>query len=189
MKQELAVEEVIAELNGINLPILTLSTQALSRADLIERPAFAAELDLQSQGVLTGAAAAAGAFVSVIIEDGFSPAAVRRHAAPIIKELLRQSVPQGFRYTPVCVVKNAHLDISQKIASRWPVNWAVVIQGARPSLRCHLDVQVHFYDMVFGEDLQDTFSLSPGKEGYAQMAENLMACVRRESARLPVPVV
>lgn len=112
--------------------VLRLHSAAADRATYLQRPDLGRRLDDASRDVLAQHAAEEEFDLSIIAADGLSALAVERHAAPLVKELLR--LLQGWRLAPVCVVEQGRVAIGDEIGELLRARIAVIFIGERPGL-------------------------------------------------------
>ncbi len=107
---------------------LWLHSAARDRTTYLRRPDLGRKLAADSAaGIARGDWDAA-----LILADGLSATAVDRHAPPLLQELFRQL--EGWRFAPVCIVRQGRVAIGDEIGELLGAKLAVVLIGERPGL-------------------------------------------------------
>lgn len=121
-----------ADLGGLGLPVLSLSSAAPDRQSFLMRPDLGRRLAADSEAAL---AAQAGEFdVAFVVCDGLSARAVERHAAPVLASVLPVLAAEGWRVAPLAIVRHGRVAIGDTIAEAFGAACVVVLIGERPGL-------------------------------------------------------
>jgi ethanolamine ammonia-lyase small subunit len=164
--------------------VITLQTQAQTRQQMLDEPSKAVLLNQQSELLLQKTESKPQTFVTIVIQDGLSSKAVETHALNLVRAFHQITSKRKASFTPLIIMHQALLPIGEKAASRWPINWALVIRGERPTLGNSKEIGAYFYDMAFGEGLKSQITLSEAKNSYITMAQAMADALWIESARL-----
>jgi ethanolamine ammonia-lyase small subunit len=172
------------ELTNDNWIVLPLSTLAQNRQEMLEWPKRTLALDEESSNALENTHSEPGKYITIIIQDGLSSAAVEAHSLSIIRAFHQITIARGATFTPVLILHHSSQDIAEKLGSRWPINWILLIKGENSSSFNNSEVSVHFYDMAFGEGIKKSITLSEAKSNYKVVAQVMAEALWTESARL-----
>jgi len=175
---------IIATLKKDNWKVISINTTAENRAQMFQFPKKALQLEDESKAILRQTPALPESYISIIIQDGYSAKAVEEHAVGIVRAFKKITSARKATFTPLVVMHNSQLGISEEVASTWPVNWALVIRGERPTASNTKEVGIYFYDMAFGEGIKSSITMSDAKNSYAQVAKVMAEALWTESARL-----
>jgi ethanolamine ammonia-lyase small subunit len=117
--------------SSIRPEVLRLHSAAANRAEYLQRPDLGRTLDAPSRALLAQQPAQK-ADLALVIADGLSALAVERHAAPLLRELLRR-LPD-WRLAPLCIVEQGRVAVGDEIGTLLGAQIAVVLIGERPGL-------------------------------------------------------
>ena len=112
-------------------PALRLHSAAADRKTYLQRPDLGRSLDEASRATLAGLQSERRE-LALIVADGLSALAVERHAAPLLRELVRGL--EGWRLAPICVVEQGRVAIGDEIGAALNAQLCVVLIGERPGL-------------------------------------------------------
>jgi len=127
-----ARDAVYEELNPawLELPHILLRSAARDRTTYLRRPDLGRILDHDSRAKPTRGDYDA----AVVIADGLSAQAIRRHAAPLFAVFMPKLVEEGWRMAPLTVVIAGRVAIGDEIGERLGARLVVVLIGERPGL-------------------------------------------------------
>ena len=127
-----------AELSGLGLQPVQLSSQARNRRDYLRRPDHGRMLDPDSQRLLTGLRSSANHPVAnqlvIVIGDGLSPAAVNVHAVELVRNLGPRLNDAGISIGHAVVASGARVALGDEIGAALGAPMVVMLIGERPGL-------------------------------------------------------
>jgi ethanolamine ammonia-lyase small subunit len=177
--RELDADAFSATLNAAGFETLHLASAACDRKTFIARPDLGRILDEGSKQALEQRAAPAAPYdCALVVADGLSALAVERHAAPLLVELGARLAAEGWRPSPVCLVRQGRVAIGDEIGALLPARMTVMLIGERPGLSSPDSLGIYFtYDPVPGRSNAERNCISnvrsPGGLAYALAAHRL----------------
>lgn len=129
---EMDAQALAIELNSIAGECLICPSAAADRATYLRRPDLGRRLSDDSRGLL--ASKRASWDVALIIADGLSALAVERHAAHMLRAILRALDPLDWRAAPPVIVKQGRVAVGDDVAHHLGASLSVVFIGERPGL-------------------------------------------------------
>lgn len=121
------------ELAAMGLDVVQLATQARDRQTYLQRPDLGRRLD-DSSVVALRALPARETDAAIVLADGLSAPAARRHGPAVTRELVLMLRAAGVRIGPVAVVTNARVAVEDEIGAELRAKAAVILLGERPGL-------------------------------------------------------
>ncbi|GLZ55653.1 ethanolamine ammonia-lyase subunit EutC [Actinomycetospora sp. NBRC 106378] len=124
--------------------------------------------------------------LALVVGDGLSPLAIRRHAVPMLREILARL--DGWRVAPVVVATQARVALGDEIATAIGARSVLVLIGERPGMSSTDSLGAYFtYDARRGRRDSERNCLSnirpPYGVDYAPAADTL-AMLMAEARRL-----
>ncbi|MDR6197402.1 ethanolamine ammonia-lyase subunit EutC [Siphonobacter sp. SORGH_AS_0500] len=116
-----------------DLPFFLLKSKAAHRDEYLQRPDLGRRLQEESRKNLA-ATHLQPADIAIVIADGLSASAVNTHAWPLIRAFRAQALAQGFTFSPLVLVQQARVAISDEIGTLLQVKMVVQLIGERPGL-------------------------------------------------------
>ena len=132
VRAELDTSRLAADLGGLGLPVLTVTSEAADKQTYLMRPDLGRRLSPESE--VTFKPHAGGHDIVFVVIDGLSARAVQDHAAPILAALLPELSGAGWRVAPLVIVRHGRVAIGDSIANLLEANCLVVLIGERPGL-------------------------------------------------------
>lgn len=129
----LAVEELLAELSQLQLPVVQVKSSAQNRQDYLQRPDWGRKLAEESKGLLVEQAGGA-CDVAIILADGLSATAINEHAVPLLRLLVPQLQEAGFQLAPITLAEQARVAIGDEIGTLLNAKLTLMLIGERPGL-------------------------------------------------------
>ncbi|MCA0340802.1 MAG: ethanolamine ammonia-lyase subunit EutC [Proteobacteria bacterium] len=129
---ELDTNRLKQELVHLQVPILSLRSDAGDRATYVRRPDLGRRLSRDSLDILPRHASRYD--VALVIGDGLSATAVDVNAGPTATALFPKLLKQGLTVAPVVLVKNARVAVGDWIAEALGARIVVMLIGERPGL-------------------------------------------------------
>jgi ethanolamine ammonia-lyase small subunit len=127
-----------AELSGLGLQPVQLSSQARNRRDYLRRPDHGRMLHPDSQRLLTGLRSSANQplanQLAIVIGDGLSPAAVNVHAVELVRNLGPRLNDAGISIGHAVVASGARVALGDEIGAALDARMVVMLIGERPGL-------------------------------------------------------
>jgi len=123
---------LIADLAGLECPILSIASAAESRESYLMRPDLGRRLGPNAEATLRPHAADHD--VVLVVTGGLSARAVQTHAAPVLAGVLPVLLAGGWRVAPVVVVRQGRVAIGDAVANALRADCVVVLLGERPGL-------------------------------------------------------
>ena len=127
----LDVEKLADDVGIFSLPVIQLQSNAASRVEYLQRPDKGRQLDSTSALKL---AAETACDIAIIITDGLSAQAVQQHACPVLSELIRLCNTHNFSLSPICIVQQGRVAISDEIGMLLKAKLSIILIGERPGL-------------------------------------------------------
>ena len=124
---------LMAELAGLGLNALEVSSQAQDRRDYLRRPDLGRVLDAGSRHALADRSDS-GCELAVVIGDGLSPAAVNVHAVELVRNLAARLAEAGTEIGIVVVASGARVALGDEIGAALGARMVVMLIGERPGL-------------------------------------------------------
>lgn len=114
-------------------PIIQLNSQVQDRQQFLLRPDLGRRLDPESQKILREAPVK-DRDVAIILSNGLSTTAAESHALPLLRRLLEGLELVGLSRTPLMLVANGRVALSDEIGGLLRTRSTVLIIGERPGL-------------------------------------------------------
>ncbi|GIZ13879.1 ethanolamine ammonia-lyase subunit EutC [Pseudomonas sp. NCCP-436] len=124
------------ELHSMGLETLLLHSAATDRHTYLQRPDLGRRLAPASAGLLDDYARERGQThdLVIVIADGLSSLAVRRHSLPFLQRLFDQIRAEGWSLAPVCLVQQGRVAVADEVGERLGAKMSVILIGERPGL-------------------------------------------------------
>lgn len=129
---ELDVTALAKDLDGLGLPVLSVTSAAADKPTYLMRPDLGRRLS--SAGEATLAAHTGDYDIVFIVSDGLSALATQTHATALITDMVPVLRAQGWRIAPLVIVQQGRVAIGDAIATALGAACAVVLIGERPGL-------------------------------------------------------
>ena len=118
------------DLAALDLPILTIASQANDRAQFLMRPDLGRQLSPQTERALAGKK---GTYdIAFVISDGLSAGAAQKHAAPLLAEII--PALKDWRIAPLVIVRLGRVGAGDAAAAALGATSVVILLGERPGL-------------------------------------------------------
>lgn len=129
-------EGLCEELQGRGLDTLLLHSAAADRHTYLQRPDLGRRLNEESATALDGYATEKGRGydLAIVIADGLSSLAVRRHSLPFLEKLLEQISEEGWKLAPISLVQQGRVAVADEVGERLGAKMTVILIGERPGL-------------------------------------------------------
>ncbi|WP_312797870.1 ethanolamine ammonia-lyase subunit EutC [Tianweitania sp.] len=129
---EVDEDALLAHLDPLGLPIITVESEAVDRADYVRRPDKGRLLAPASRQAL---ADRSGRFdVVIIIADGLSATAINLNAAALVADLVRRLEAAGLLLAPIVVARRARVALGDAIGETLGARVTITLIGERPGL-------------------------------------------------------
>lgn len=123
---------LLAHLEPLGLPVVTVESEAADRADYVRRPDKGRQLSPASRVALE---AHGGPFdVVIILSDGLSATAINLNAAALVSDLVGRLRAANFSLAPIVVARRARVALGDPIGETLQARVAVTLIGERPGL-------------------------------------------------------
>ncbi|MBF9237673.1 ethanolamine ammonia-lyase subunit EutC [Hymenobacter sp. BT683] len=139
----LATQELLAELEKLQLPVLQVRSRARNRQEYLQRPDWGRQLDEESETLLAGLAEQE-TDVAIILADGLSATAINEHALPLLQLLVPQLHQAGFRLAPITLAEQARVALGDAIGQRLGARLTLLLIGERPGLSAPHSLGAYF---------------------------------------------
>ena len=126
-------EEIIRQLQAGGLTCLGLHSAVSSRDEYLTRPDKGRRLEECSRELLESYPDKRFD-ICLVLSDGLSSRAVHENAVPFIRTFARTLAPTGLRLSPISVVQNGRVAISDEIGELLQARLSVILIGERPGL-------------------------------------------------------
>jgi ethanolamine ammonia-lyase small subunit len=127
------IEAFAEQVRGLGEETQILETIVGSRDEYLRRPDLGRVLSEASRAQLKNLPARE-ADVALIVTNGLSSTAVERHGIPLLQAIMATYRTRSLRLTPVALVANGRVALSDDIGSALAARVAVIIVGERPGL-------------------------------------------------------
>jgi ethanolamine ammonia-lyase small subunit len=117
---------------GLNLPTVTVRSQAADRLSYLQRPDLGRRLTDADTARLTAMAGPEGCDIVFVIADGLSATAVHQHAIPMLQATL--ALLPGWRVGPLVLAGQARVALGDDIGAALKARLVAVLIGERPGL-------------------------------------------------------
>jgi ethanolamine ammonia-lyase small subunit len=124
---------LIAELTGLGLQSVQVSSQARNRRDYLRRPDLGRMLDPASQRMLASQRGSANQ-LAIVIGDGLSPSAVNAHAIELVRNLGPRLTCAGTSVGHTVIASGARVALGDEIGAALGASMVVMLIGERPGL-------------------------------------------------------
>jgi ethanolamine ammonia-lyase small subunit len=124
---------LVAELTGLGLHPVQVSSQARNRRDYLRRPDLGRILEPASQRMLASQRSSANQ-LAVVIGDGLSPSAVNAHAVELIRNLGPRLADAGTSIGHTVIASGARVALGDEIGAVLGARMVVMLIGERPGL-------------------------------------------------------
>ncbi|GHD16542.1 ethanolamine ammonia-lyase subunit EutC [Tianweitania populi] len=125
-------DTLLAHLEPLGLPIVTVESQAVDRADYVRRPDKGRLLAPASRQTL---ADRSGRFdVVIIIADGLSATAINLNAAALVASLVQRLQSAGLSLAPIVMARRARVALGDAIGETLGARVTITLIGERPGL-------------------------------------------------------
>lgn len=177
--------EMAADLAALG-PTLCVSSAAPDRATYLRRPDLGRRLDRDGRHNLT--LNARGPYdIALVVADGLSATAVRRHASPLLAALQPHIAGAGWTVAPVVIAEQARVALGDEIGQILGARLVLMLIGERPGLSSpdSLGAYLTFAPAVGRTDAERNCvsNIRPEGLGYEAAATRL-AWLMRESLRV-----
>jgi ethanolamine ammonia-lyase small subunit len=122
-----------AQVRNLGENVLVLDTPVGNRSEYLRRPDLGRVLTEQSRLHLRSLEAALSDVV-LIVTNGLSSTAVKRHGIPLLQAIVEGCRSRQITIAPVCLVANGRVALSDEIGRLLASRVAVIIVGERPGL-------------------------------------------------------
>ncbi|ARS47891.1 ethanolamine ammonia-lyase subunit EutC [Ectopseudomonas hydrolytica] len=124
------------ELHDRGLSTLLLRSAAGDRHTYLQRPDLGRRLHADSAEFLRDYAEEHGQSydLAIVIADGLSSLAVRRHSLPFLDRLLEQVAEQGWSLAPITLVEQGRVAVADEVGQLLKAKMTVILIGERPGL-------------------------------------------------------
>jgi ethanolamine ammonia-lyase small subunit len=177
--------KLVAELETLGLPVLTLTSAAEDRQHYLMRPDLGRRLAHNAAATLTPHASACD--VAFVVSDGLSARAVAAHAQPVLAQVLPRLAVDSWRIAPLTVVRHGRVAIGDVVAMALGADIVVMLIGERPGLSSPDSMGAY---LTFNPTPQTTdadrnciSNIRPEGLGYADAAFKLVHLLRAMRAR------
>ncbi|MBR0798517.1 ethanolamine ammonia-lyase subunit EutC [Bradyrhizobium jicamae] len=127
------VAGIRADLAGLGITPVEVSSQVRSRRDYLRRPDLGRMLDPASMQMLEGRGIAPCP-CAIVIGDGLSPTAVNVHAVALLRQLLPRLAADRIEVGAVAVASGARVALGDEIGALAGAKMVVMLIGERPGL-------------------------------------------------------
>jgi ethanolamine ammonia-lyase small subunit len=128
------VDACSAELAAADIDNLVVRSRAADRTTYLARPDLGRQLEPDSLRLLESRRAEEPEDVALVLSDGLSATAVQNHGVATIQALLESLRRRGLRCSPVVLVGNGRVALSDVIGHALGTQTALIVLGERPGL-------------------------------------------------------
>lgn len=127
------IETFADKVQDIGSEALILETPVADRGEYLRRPDLGRILTEESRSRLKDLDAAPSD-LALIVTNGLSSVAVKRHGIGLLQEILGGLRQRHYTVAPVCLVANGRVALLDDIGSALAARMAIIIVGERPGL-------------------------------------------------------
>lgn len=167
---------LVKDLQGLSNSVLTLESQAKSRAEYLQRPDLGRCLDAASITKVKNQNLSAD--IVFIVSDGLSATAVHAHAANLLKRLLPRLQSASWSIAPLVIARFGRVALEDEIGALIKAKIAVILIGERPGLSSPDSLGVY---LVYGPKKGNTdadrnciSNIRPEGLGYEKAADTIV---------------
>jgi ethanolamine ammonia-lyase small subunit len=132
VNEAIDIASLVAELVGLDRPIVTIDSAAPDRRTYLVRPDLGRRLGPAAPEALLPYAGSHD--LVVVVADGLSARAVERHAPPLLASLLPALPAAGWSLAPLVLVRQGRVAIGDSVAAALGAGAVLVLIGERPGL-------------------------------------------------------
>lgn len=121
-------------LEAAGVETLTVRSRAHDRTQYLTRPDLGRRLEPDSLAALGERRPAEPESVALILSDGLSATALESHGVMAVRALIESLARRGLTTTPVVLVRNGRVALSDVIGHALKAQVAVIVLGERPGL-------------------------------------------------------
>jgi ethanolamine ammonia-lyase small subunit len=133
---ELDMDRLQAELGGLGLPIVKVSSRVSDRFTYLQRPDLGCELDDPGRSELDGISKTNGDGIDIvlIVADGLSALAAQAHAASVVGPLVALLRNDKYHVGPLVLARFARVGLQDEIGHLLRARASLILLGERPGL-------------------------------------------------------
>lgn len=180
-------DKLVPALELFNHPVYCLQSRVSSKQEYLQRPDLGRRLSDQSREFLQTEVPAKATHVSISIADGLSALAINDHAVSVIELLLPLLRDAGITLSPMAVIGNGRVAISDEVGSLMHAEIAVILIGERPGLSSPNSLGVYItYGPGIGrtDEARNCISnIRPEGLSYADAADRIFYLIREALRR------
>jgi ethanolamine ammonia-lyase small subunit len=183
--EALDAARLAADLAPVAGPVLTVASAADDRRSYLMRPDLGRRLAPGADAVL---APHAGRYdVALVVADGLSARAVQAHAAPLLAGLVPALRAQGWRMTPVVIVRHGRVAVGDAAAAALGAACVAILIGERPGLSAPDGMGAYLTwrpgPRITDADRNCVSNIRPHGIGYAEAGETIARLLGAMRAR------
>jgi ethanolamine ammonia-lyase small subunit len=181
------IESFAREVQDIGSQALILETPVADRSEYLRRPDLGRILTGESRTRLRNLAVATPD-LALIVTNGLSSTAVKRHGSALLQEILGGLRQCNYSVAPVCLIANGRVALLDDIGSALGARMAIIMVGERPGLSSpdSLGIYLTYAPQPGNSDAQRNCISNirpPEGLGYREAAEKLLHLVGEAMAR------
>jgi ethanolamine ammonia-lyase small subunit len=185
VRKPLDEARLIAEIAGLELPVLVVASAAEDRQRYLMRPDLGRRLAPSAEAVL--APHGGDHDVVFVVADGLSAGAVQRHAHPVLARVLPVLRAEGWRIAPLVMARHGRVALGDAIATALRAACVAVLIGERPGLTAPDSMGIYLtwqpHSQTTDADRNCISNIRPEGIGYADAAFKLAYILRSMRAR------
>ncbi len=176
---------LVEDLAGLGIPVVKVASAARDRKSYLMRPDLGRRLASGAEAAF--APRASGHDVAFVVTDGLSARAVQMHAQPVLAGVLPALHAEGWRISPLVVVRHGRVAIGDAIAALLHADCVAVLIGERPGLSAPDSMGAYLTwrpsPQTTDADRNCISNIRPDGIGYADAAFKLTHVLRAMRAR------
>jgi ethanolamine ammonia-lyase small subunit len=143
--------KLAAELGGLGLPVVSITSAADDRQTYLMRPDLGRRLAANAHATLD---AHKGHYdVAFVIADGLSARAIALHARPVLSQAINVLRAENWKMAPLVIVRHGRVAIGDAVATALGAAGVAVLIGERPGLSASDSIGTY---LTFGPHAQTT---------------------------------
>ncbi len=125
-------EALATEVRTIHPEVILLESEAVHRADYLQRPDHGRKLSGASREKLSTLAHRPPPDLAIILSDGLSTLAIMAQGVPLLRELL--PLLEGWRLAPIFIIRHGRVAVQDEIGGILCAGQSLILLGERPGL-------------------------------------------------------
>ena len=140
----LNIDALEARLQHAGVATLRLNTLAVERSDYLQDPTLGRRLAPESANMIRAYRSDPVADIALVVADGLSSIAIKRHAVAFLQALMPLLAEQGYTCSPIVLIRQGRVAVADEVAEIMHSRMAVILIGERPGLGSPDSMGIYF---------------------------------------------